>query len=234
MSTHGNDKQTESSSRSLKAALSKARLVQAERNDAVADLRAAETARLDMLADEVAPIFKELPDGYDFEGVVSAGTRPRLWIDMLSFVAMAEDKRTYRFMKDTRLGRDLIFESEDIALTADKITEYLAHRVLERDRALEAQKMERVSEEEDDTATDLEKETVSLKKPQKKLDEFGDEIKEEARDDFLEEDEETPAVSHAPIVRRGYSFSGLVFSFLLGAATCFAVLAASGLGYLNF
>ena len=114
MSTHGNDKQTESSSRSLKAALSKARLVQAERNDAVADLRAAEKARLDMLADEVAPIFKELPDGYDFEGVVSAGTRPRLWIDMLSFVAMAEDKRTYRFMKDARLGRDLIFESEDI------------------------------------------------------------------------------------------------------------------------
>lgn len=241
MSTNGSRSGEEKSSRSLKSALSKARLVQAERNDAVADLRAAEKARLDMLADEVAPVFNEIPNGYDFEGVVSAGTRPRLWVDMLSFVAMAEDKRTYRFMKDTRLGRELIFESEDMSQVADQITEYLAHRVIERDRALDEldSKREKITSDKKSLKN---KTPVAAKKP-KKRDEFGDLIEDEApEDDVLEEDvlleeevseEETSAETHHE-ERRGYSFGALFLSFLLGAGACFGLLAAAGLGYLNF
>ena len=222
MSTNGSPKEGDNTGRSLKAALRKARLVQAERNDALADLRAAEKARLDMLADEIAPIFNEIPNAYDFEGVVSAGTRPRLWIDMLAFVVMAEDKRTYRFMKDSRLGRDLIFESEDVSQLADRITEYLAHRVLERERALD--------EHDGIKATSL------ARKTRKSGD--GDEIEEEIKEDISNqsefEEEEDLEAGPTPSVRTGFSFGALFLSFLLGAGACFAFFAAAGLGYIKF
>jgi hypothetical protein len=124
--------------RSLESALRRVRTAEAERSDVVVELRDAERARLEMLADELRGVFSEVPEDNEiFVFTVAAGTPPRLWIDMTSFVVLGRDRRTYRFLKDTRLGRSVIVESADIDEVADCVTEYVAERIIERERAIE-------------------------------------------------------------------------------------------------
>ncbi len=124
--------------RSLKDAIRRVRTAEAERSDVVVELRDAERARLEMLADELRSVFAEIPeDNEAFVLNVAGGTPPRLWIDMTSFVVMDRDRRTYRFLKDTRLGRTVILETASIDDVADMITSYVAERIIERERAME-------------------------------------------------------------------------------------------------
>jgi hypothetical protein len=124
--------------RSLTDALRRARIADADRTDVVVELREAERARLDMLADELRGVFSELPpDDEQFVNVVVPGDPPRLWIDATSFVVIGRDRRVYRFLKDTRLGRTVILETASVDDMADAITNYVADRVIERERALE-------------------------------------------------------------------------------------------------
>jgi hypothetical protein len=124
--------------RSLKDAIRRVRTAEAERSDVVVELRDAERARLEMLADELRSVFAEIPEEHDaFALTIAGGTPPRLWIDMTSFVVMDRDRRTYRFLKDTRLGRTVILESADIDAMADMIVSYVAERIIERERAME-------------------------------------------------------------------------------------------------
>src|SRR3978361_1395653 len=61
---------------------------------------------------------------------------PRLWLDAISHVAMARDKRRYRFVQDTRFGRKVLAESNDIDEIVEAITHSVAARIIERERAL--------------------------------------------------------------------------------------------------
>jgi hypothetical protein len=69
---------------------------------------------------------------------VSPGERPRLFIDQIGFVELAHDQRTYRFLQDTRHGRLKICESDKIDTLVEAITAYIAHRLIEREKALAA------------------------------------------------------------------------------------------------
>ena len=124
--------------RSLRDTIRQVRTAEAERSDVVVELRDAERARLEMLAEELRSVFNEVPaEDEQFIFTVAAGTPPRLWIDMTSFVVMARDRRTYRFLKDTRLGRTVVLETTKLEDVADTITHYVAERIVERERALE-------------------------------------------------------------------------------------------------
>ena len=126
--------------RSLAAALSDVKNRQASQNDVVVDLKEAEHARLELFGDEVRPLFEQLPDGHDqFEFGLSTGKPPRLWIDMTAHVSMGHDKRTYRFLKDTKAGRVVLAESHDLGIVADAVSNYVAERVLEREKMLEGE-----------------------------------------------------------------------------------------------
>ena len=126
--------------RRLQAAIRKARIVQAERSDAMSDLREADIARLELLAEALEPVIQELPqDTSQFDCQVVESDRPRLWVDMLAYVMMGRDRRTYRFMKSTRTGRQSLFESTRVSDVADHITDYIAHRIIEREKALDAE-----------------------------------------------------------------------------------------------
>ena len=93
-----------------------ARIEAAERTSVVVDLRDAEVARLELLNEALDPLFKEIPSEVDlFDRGVSRGDTPRLWIDAVAHVAMGRDKRMYRFLHDTRVGRRVIAESYEIA-----------------------------------------------------------------------------------------------------------------------
>lgn len=121
----------------LTGAMRRARLANAERSGVLADLRDAEIARLEILRDHLDPVLAQAPKDCDlFDIGVSHGDRPRLFIDHVGFVEMGRDRRTYRFLQDTRNGRVTIGESENIATLVEAITEYMAHRLIEREKAL--------------------------------------------------------------------------------------------------
>jgi len=122
----------------LKEAVHQARIEAAERTSVVVDLRDAEWARLELLDDELDPLFAEIPRDVDlFDRGVTRGETPRLWIDAVAHVAMGRDKRMYRFLHDTRVGRHVLAESHDIQDIVQAVTSYVARRLVERQRALD-------------------------------------------------------------------------------------------------
>src|ERR1700756_2006205 len=124
---------------SLRDALRKARIEAADRTGVVVDLRDAEVARLEILSEALDPLFAQVPEQVDlFDRGISQGDTPRLWIDVVAHVVMGRDKRAYRFVQDTRFGRIVIAESHDVAPIVDAVTDYVARRMIERERALVA------------------------------------------------------------------------------------------------
>jgi hypothetical protein len=121
----------------LKEALRKARVEQAERTSTVVDLRDAEMARLELLNDALDPLFAEIPKEVElFDRGISRGETPRLWIDSVAHVDMGRDKRMYRFLQDTRYGRKVLIETNNVVEVVDGVTRYVAQRMIERERAL--------------------------------------------------------------------------------------------------
>jgi len=122
----------------LKAAMHQARVEAAERTSVVVDLRDAEVARLELLNEALDPLFADIPREVDlFDRGVSGGETPRLWIDAVAHVAMGRDKRGYRFLHDSRMGRHVLAESHEIADVVRAVTAYVARRLIERQRALD-------------------------------------------------------------------------------------------------
>ncbi|WFP65315.1 MULTISPECIES: hypothetical protein [unclassified Mesorhizobium] len=125
-------------SRKLADAIREVKNAFADRDDVVVDMREAHRMRLELLATELAPVFAGVPTDMDnFDFAVSSGLQPRLWIDAVSHVAMGRDRRTFRFLKDTRIGRVVLAESTDMKPVADAVTRYVAERVVERQRMME-------------------------------------------------------------------------------------------------
>lgn len=128
----------------LAAALRRARVESAERFEAVGALRDAEIARLQALEALVSPVIGRSPLGADlFDAGIAYGGRPRLFIDMIGFVEMAHDRRGYRFFQDTRHGRMLLAESAALEPMATAVTDYVARRLVERERALASDRRDR-------------------------------------------------------------------------------------------
>jgi len=122
----------------LQSAIQSARLEQAQRDDAVAELQEEERVRLSMLEEALEGVFSDIPESHrDLALAVLPADPPRYWVDATSHVVMARDKRTYRFVKDTRLGRTLLHEGQDVEAVADAVTRYVAERIVERQRAAE-------------------------------------------------------------------------------------------------
>ena len=123
----------------LKQAVRQTRIDMAERSAVVVDLRDAELARLELLAEALEPLFKDVSPDIDlFDRGISRGDVPRLWIDAIAHVVMGRDKRRYRFVQDTRYGRKVLAESNEIAEIVKAVTHYVALRLIERERALAA------------------------------------------------------------------------------------------------
>lgn len=121
----------------LKAAIRRARVEEAEHSEVLAELRGAEIARLEMLRDTLEPVLAEIPEDVDlFDTGLTQGPHPRLFIDMIGFIEMGRDRRLYRFLQDTRYGRVKIAESEKIDTMVKAVTNYIARRLVEREKAL--------------------------------------------------------------------------------------------------
>ena len=121
----------------LRDALHKARIEAADRTGVVVDLRDAEVARLEILNEALDPLFTQVPEQVDmFDRGISQGVTPRLWIDVVAHIVMGRDKRIYRFVQDTRHGRIVLAESNEVAAIVEAVTDYVARRIVEREHAL--------------------------------------------------------------------------------------------------
>jgi hypothetical protein len=121
----------------LQEALREARIETAERSAVIVDLRDAELARLEILNEALNPLFADIPADVElFDRGISRGDVPRLWIDAIAHIEMGRDKRQYRFVQETRYGRAVLAESYEAAETVQAVTNYIARRLVERERAL--------------------------------------------------------------------------------------------------
>ena len=126
----------------LRDALRQARIEAADRTGVVVDLRDAEVARLEILNEALDSLFAQVPETVDlFDRGISQGETPRLWIDAVAHVVMGRDKRIYRFVQDSRFGRIVIAESHEVAAIVQAVADYVARRMIERERALVATPM---------------------------------------------------------------------------------------------
>ncbi len=121
----------------LREAVRQARIESAERTGVVVEMRDAEIARLEILNEALDPVFAEVPADLElFDRGISRGDLPRLWIDVVAHVAMGRDKHVYRFVQDSRYGRNVLAESPDVEEIVRAVTAYMARRIVEREWAL--------------------------------------------------------------------------------------------------
>ena len=122
---------------SLSAAIRAARVEVADRAQALGDLRDAELARLELLREMIEPVLAQVPPEVDiFDAGLVPGEHPRLFIDMVAFVEMARDRRTYRLVQDRRHVRAVLHEGEGVSAMVTAITAYIARRLVEREQLL--------------------------------------------------------------------------------------------------
>ncbi|MFO1090485.1 MAG: hypothetical protein U1E46_13010 [Hyphomicrobiales bacterium] len=121
-------------------ALRRARLAQAAHFDALMDIRDAQTLRLKALRDDLEDVLKGRREGTnDFiDLALVPGDPPRLWIDLVTYVVMQPTPRSYRLLQDRQSGKEILFETEDRAAMLSRITEFVAHRLVDRERVLVA------------------------------------------------------------------------------------------------
>ena len=121
----------------LSGALRKARLAEAAHFEAVLGIKDSKSLRLQVLKDDMAPLIAATPEAANvFDLALVPGEPPRLWIDLISFVEMEPDYRTYRLQQDNQSGREALFETADRAEMVKYLRSYLAHRMIARERQI--------------------------------------------------------------------------------------------------
>lgn len=131
-------KDTSKNENRLSDIVRKARIVSAERQDVVVDMKEADKARLELLSEKLQPILEDVDNEDErFDFTISSGVQPRFWIDSVAHVQMGRDRRTYRFVRDSRIGRIVIHESGDIDAISEYVSNYIADRIVEREKILE-------------------------------------------------------------------------------------------------
>lgn len=121
----------------LAEAINRARAAQAERDSLSRDNRSASVARLEALRKKLQPLYAAIPRDVEmFDLGLIPTERPRLFVDMIAYVEMGQDQRIYRLFQETRAGRVSLLETEDPDRIVDRVTDYVAERLVERERAL--------------------------------------------------------------------------------------------------
>lgn len=130
---------TSSEDGGLKDALRQARLAEAAHFEAALDLRDSKSIRLQLLKDELTPLVAASATAADlFDLALVPGDPPRLWIDLITFVIMEPDHRTYRLLQDRQSGREILFETASRPEMVEAVKQQMAHHMVARQRQVVA------------------------------------------------------------------------------------------------
>ena len=134
--------------RSLHDAVRKARVEEAYQLDETADRRDSEIARLELLKAELEAVFAEVPANDERFTLMLVPSRPaRLWIDLFTYGAIDDTSGAYLFIRNSESGRRTLYSTNSVSEMADRITLYVAHEIVRRERA-EAALLEPLTREE--------------------------------------------------------------------------------------
>jgi hypothetical protein len=126
----------------LAEAINRARQTQAGRENRAEDGRVISIGRLETMRARLAPIYAAIPRDVELFDLGMVGhDPPRLFVDIIAFIELAQDRRSFRLMQETRAGRILLGETTDEKEMAGLVTDYIAARLVERERALAAREM---------------------------------------------------------------------------------------------
>jgi hypothetical protein len=126
----------------LAEAINRARQTQAGRENRAEDTRVISIGRLETLRARLAPIYAAIPRDVELFDLGMVGhDPPRLFVDIIAFIELAQDRRSFRLMQETRAGRILLGETADEKEMAALVTDYIAARLVERERALAAREL---------------------------------------------------------------------------------------------
>lgn len=116
-------------------ALKKARLAEAAHLDALLNVREARSLRLAALREDLLPYLAGHPMAEGFSDLtLQPGETPRLWIDLISFVVVEPDTRSFRLEQDREGRRELLHETADLDDMSRVLLKYIAHRVIAREK----------------------------------------------------------------------------------------------------
>jgi hypothetical protein len=122
----------------LAMAMNQARLDMADRAGIKAEAQAYGTAKLEALRRKLMPLYAAIPRDVElFDLGLVTPEKPRLFVDILSFIEMKRDQTAFRFLQETRAGRITLAESADEKTIIDAVTHYVARRLVEREHALD-------------------------------------------------------------------------------------------------
>jgi hypothetical protein len=120
-------------------ALRQARLAEAAHYEAVLGIKDAKSLRLQVLKDDIAAVIAHSPEARQmFDLALVPGEPLKLWIDLITFVVMEPDYRTYRLVQDTQAGRDILHETADRPEMVERLKQHMAHRIIARERQMAA------------------------------------------------------------------------------------------------
>ncbi|MDA7947032.1 MAG: hypothetical protein MPJ78_06105 [Hyphomicrobiaceae bacterium] len=130
---------------SLREAIHLARVQEAEDIDKSVDRRSIEMARLEVLHASVEPVFDDVPFEDDRFALSLVPSNPaRLWIDIMTYVTMDNSGEIYRMIRNEGTGRRVLVETDDVGVMAGRITEYVAHEIVARERRASGYSYDRV------------------------------------------------------------------------------------------
>jgi hypothetical protein len=117
--------------------LKRARLAEAAHLDAVSQIKDARGLRLQALRQAILPRIREHGDAARFvELAVQPGEIPRLWIDLITSVAVEPDSRNYQLQQEQDGGRATLFETENLDEMSNQVLRVIAHRMIAKQRAM--------------------------------------------------------------------------------------------------
>jgi hypothetical protein len=123
----------------LGEALRQARLAEAAHYESVLGIKDAKSLRLQVLKDELGAVIANSQEARQiFDLALIPGEPPKLWIDLITFVVMEPDYRTYRLVQDNQAGRDVLHETADRLEMVERLRQYMAHRIIARERQMAA------------------------------------------------------------------------------------------------
>lgn len=118
-------------------ALKSARLAEAAHLDALLALKDAKALRLDLAREK---ILKGLPQDATGRGLIELklfpGESPRLFLDLLTSVEMADDGKTYVLQQDMESGRSVLMETSDADALTAHVLKLFAHKRIIAERNL--------------------------------------------------------------------------------------------------
>jgi hypothetical protein len=119
----------------LASALREARRAEAAHFEAALELRDSKSLRLQLLKDDLLPLVSASPEARElFDLALVPGEPPKLWIDLISFVVMEPDPRSYRFLQHRQDRREILLETADREMMAAAIRRHMAHLLVARER----------------------------------------------------------------------------------------------------